>query len=675
MVYSGPMFSVVVPVTSGEALPALMACLAAQTCGADGFECIVVSALPLTHGLQTAFRLKQVLTSRPCGLAEARNRGAQLSEGEHVVFLAETERPLPGWIAAFAQALLNPAIAVVSGAHAGALFLSGHEDEVVKVCEEHPESILCSLALTGSNVAVRRSLLVRTRGFDVHLPTLLDWELGVQLWELGAGFAFAPDAQPRPGELQRRPEHAEFVNFFFKQPYTLLYLAYLWAHSHCADKRLPRQPIIETLSTLAESAERCAFEDFASKEYRGYGRPLPAEAQHPQRELAAYYHDCTGVPVPEITGYLDQGRSRGLFCQVREGTVYFDNYHTTNWLQGRTLLHTFRLRHHYHGFDHPTPRQRNLGASALTVLRVKGSYQVQVPREALSNVSLANATITLPLPVEHRAQRLIGFSSEGPLDLLPYRNQEIGLLARIPLDAFEGSHVELGYSFECEVSEARPDSIEGAAAPLEADLKPIYPPKTLQKARVALERLDFPPGANPDDQAQIIYGWVLEQHIVESPLPDLMILDGGFGTCVAFTRLFISLCRLKGIAAREQCGGFFTNTDGNTGQMVSRGLSPLTHTWAEYFSPLKGWVPVEFMPWGYTDRAMTAHNVEDAQLRARILTGSRGWDTYYFGGNDPYRIYVSPQANKAPSFPIIPGNPAGLQRILAQTRHVICFEF
>ena len=110
---------------------------------------------------------------------------------------------------------------------------------------------------------------------------------------------------------------------------------------------------------------------------------------------------------------------------------------------------------------------------------------------------------------------------------------------------------------------------------------------------------------------------------------------------------------------------------------LTRGYSPFTHAWAEFYVSEPGWVPVDFLSWGYGGRVLSALNVVDDAVRAEIENDTEMYDDYYFGSMDPYRIHVSETAGKAQFLTMkqTAVNDATMQEILSQTRHRLSCEF
>lgn len=101
-----PRISVIVPVfRHWELVPGLLAALAAQDMAAAAFEIVLVDNDPGTAPPPLALPSNARLL--PCpepGSYAARNAGAAIARGETLVFTDADCRPLPGWLAALAEA-------------------------------------------------------------------------------------------------------------------------------------------------------------------------------------------------------------------------------------------------------------------------------------------------------------------------------------------------------------------------------------------------------------------------------------------------------------------------------------------------------------------------------------------------------------------------------------------
>ncbi|MBC8374665.1 MAG: transglutaminase domain-containing protein [FCB group bacterium] len=90
--------------------------------------------------------------------------------------------------------------------------------------------------------------------------------------------------------------------------------------------------------------------------------------------------------------------------------------------------------------------------------------------------------------------------------------------------------------------------------------------------------------ADPISQAEAIYNWVQESMTYVYPPEQRGVknaLETLKGDCGQYSALFMTMCRIAGIPARQQSG--FNFVPENTG----------AHVWSEIYLPVKGWVPVD----------------------------------------------------------------------------------
>jgi transglutaminase-like putative cysteine protease len=211
-------------------------------------------------------------------------------------------------------------------------------------------------------------------------------------------------------------------------------------------------------------------------------------------------------------------------------------------------------------------------------------------------------------------------------------------------------------------------------------LRPGYPQAQLSKLQSILTKIFPGPVSDPYTAARMIYFWVLENTVyLQNLLPDTTIMDTRFGSCIQQTRLFINLCRLLRIPAREQSGMIFGRPcaveTGQKVQMANRGYTLLNHAWAEFYTPTRGWVPAD-MATSMGKRLLTAINVKDAAIRAEVIRDSQRYDDYYFGHTDPFRLYSSPEINKVITCPIVPNMEVeALKRLIFNTHHQFTCNF
>ena len=109
--------------------------------------------------------------------------------------------------------------------------------------------------------------------------------------------------------------------------------------------------------------------------------------------------------------------------------------------------------------------------------------------------------------------------------------------------------------------------------------------------------------------------------------------------------------------------------------MDNRGYTLLNHTWAEFYTPTRGWIPVDLAA-SLGQRVLTAVNVQDESMRAEVIHDSQKYDDYYFGHIDPFRLYSSAEVNKVITCPIAPNlDPVALKQLIFHTHHQLTCKF
>ena len=244
----------------------------------------------------------------------------------------------------------------------------------------------------------------------------------------------------------------------------------------------------------------------------------------------------------------------------------------------------------------------------------------------------ARAAINLPVPMEIRGQTGVCIHKCYPGDLLEHLDPLTQMIRNYPLTASEQGPAVLRYHFECETHELTTpcDGLTTAGDPATAeDLKPGYPTGTLPQLQALLKRIQVNQALDTRDSAAKIYRYLLDNiRFMQTTLPDFCMVSTGFGPCVYQARLFVNLCRLLRIPARERCGAVFEGPcDPKTPSRVAMekyGFSPFLHTWAEFHDPERGWTPVEMMTWSLGKRVMTERNITTVEVRRRIEQDTAG---------------------------------------------------
>ncbi|MGC1379233.1 MAG: glycosyltransferase [Anaerolineales bacterium] len=573
------------------------------------------------------------------------------------------------------------------------------EAQLPEICQKYPESLLCAYSVITCNVAVRRCIFEKTGGFAPSIPRTQDTDLGVRLWELGARFACAPDARAyhmyHDGQKDRQNTLVERQAFFYYHPHLLVILLNLWFAYHDQPDPTPPSPIFDSLLTMLAAGQELPDMDVSQEFFRIYRQQPWAVCICDKDFMAEFYSEHSGIPRAGIEAYLDQGIARGLMSHRRDQRYYFDFDHTTNWLRRSTTYRQYELEHtRYSWIRDWIPSPQDGTTSSLTelngilrrppiTLHCRGVYEVFIPQEALPAGSF-EATLNMPLPITHPCQTNVQIVRCEPETLLDYANPERTMISGFPLaQALKDGEITLRYEFECDLQEYLLTETDDEPGPLVDSaryLKPTYPAAQLPKVEALLKKILAGPAEDSFSIARALYTWILNNYCyLQSFLADHLILDTGFGPCFQMARLFVNLCRLMRIPAREQCGAAFGRIlSPDTPQrtvITGRTYNILTHTWAEFYTPQRGWTPVEFGAADMGRQTLTAINVEDGRLREQLIRETDQYSAYYFGNLDPFRTYSGEQAGQAPTYPLVKSKMEqdALRMLLLQTRHrLVC---
>lgn len=711
------LFTIVVLLPDLKVVEWLIDGLETQTFPQDRFECLIITRETSDNFSEftknaTKLNLRTVSIPAEVGFSQAKNIGYQQSYGEIVIFLAGNALPAPDWLENYHDAFTKKRLAVVAGSQYSLKLTatqlcqlsasieknSSHtsinhilkeqfpeldnylllaeaskenrlEREVREVYQIYPDSLLCCAAFSSSNVAVDRDFLIATKGFLPGLTDLADVEMGLQLWEAGARFGFADGASCyHIGTLEENNSHAninEVQVIFYRHPYTLVLKLLLSIYAN--GENVAQTPWSEWVSRKPDLA------DIAAQYLKISGQPLPVDCRYSVDELIDYFYENTGVSRELLKKYLEIGLNQGLIVKEQAGQYFFDRYHTSNWLQNNTAFKQHELLRQYCHIT-KTPAQTAGQPVAPLSLSCRGLYEIVISAQTLTKFG-SKAILNLPLPIEHRCQTGVKILSSFPENLLKYANYTQGMIIGLPLNLMEQPEIHIGYQFECEIHEFQSESHSLTAAELAPFLKLNFPADYLTKAKILLKKILVEP---MDDYvtAQLIYHWMLDNiHFAEGAFPGNFIFDAGMGTCIQWTKMFITLCRLAGVGAREQCGAILLRSpfspDFYQTLTSNRSYNPFMHTWAEFYDHHQGWLPVDFFGAGLGSRILTTKNILDESVRRQVIADTPVFDKYYFGNLDPFRIYASERANKLPTYPIITAckDPEAIIQVLWQTHH------
>jgi glycosyltransferase involved in cell wall biosynthesis len=714
-------FSVIVPALNLRgSIDLLLRCFEAQTFPRTQFECIVVDdgstdgTGEFLDAYTAGFALTVVHNAMTRGRSVARNVGCERAAGEILVFLDGDMLPSPSWLRELDEGFRTYDVEVLSGgrysiavdpssvhatlsaltgvpaadlfrgdaaAHFGLLGRRARlgqyptplyqrlETELEEVCREVPSSPICAFSFITSNVAVYRHAFERTNGFCAFIVRLQDTELGLQLWEAGCRFGFVRSAAAyhlfHPVFADIAVNYQDVVAMFYRHPYTVVLAMACWGLHRAPLAAKPR------LRDLAKSGVSAA--ELARPFFETFNQQLPVACHYGWDEIVEYGAEYARLSQEEIAGWLQEGVARGLCADRVDGQVLLDRHHTFNWLQNNTRFREADLRQSCCAINVAVLREPRAAAAAVT-FACTGRYDVTVPRDLFA-ASGEQVTMCLPLPIRHAAQ--------PNLEVHPFcaanvhqRRAADHVVYSWAAGAPDGD-VVVGYAFSCELHETPIGSgdssaNEDVASFLRSALSDTY----LGRAEALLRQINLEPTEEPFVKASAIYTWILQNYAFrESALSRVSVFDTGVGPCTHAATLFIELCRLAGIPAREQCGALLQKVvepgETQTVATVDRGHSPFMHTWAEFYDAGRGWLPVEFLGWMLGGRGLTVRNVEDDGLRAGARASTPWYDGYFFGHLDPFRVRAANTSNRLRTYPLLKSNPSwpSIRRAALATRH------
>jgi glycosyltransferase involved in cell wall biosynthesis len=182
------MVSVILPVRNGEATIAeAVASVLAQTL--TDLELIVIddgSTDSTRKVLSTITDERvQVLSGPPSGLSFTRNKGIEHSRGHFLAFIDADDAWLPQKLEA--QLAAFERMPEAAAAYCWTDYIDAHGEFVCPDSRADFEGFVYEQMLThnfidcGSNIVVRRQVLLDEGGFDESLPVIEDWDLSIRL--------------------------------------------------------------------------------------------------------------------------------------------------------------------------------------------------------------------------------------------------------------------------------------------------------------------------------------------------------------------------------------------------------------------------------------------------------------------------------------------------------------
>jgi hypothetical protein len=386
-------------------------------------------------------------------------------------------------------------------------------------------------------------------------------------------------------------------------------------------------------------------------------------------DLLDHFEKVDGLRPETVRATLDRGVARGLYHEVRGGTRFFRVDRVDFWMRDTTA---FTQRIYQNDLDQAL-YQPDPDFAQPTVLSASAKVRVQLDRDALRAAGVDRLNIALP--VERSGQHAVEISAAATPALLEAARTGRGMLVGFPVSEAVGSDgwMALDFSFKLPAPlTGSHDETDPASL-----LRTTLPPELRARAERILQQVG--PRADPFETASALYEWIQDNllfGVMPPQFPYYRALEFGVGNCIQQTRIYVALCRLAGIPAREACG-VLLHAGGEekaqvTKEVKARGYGPFAHTWAEFHTPDRGWVPVEIH--GFGRQGFTPVAMPDSGLREEVWRVL--YHRYPFGTVHPFRIVTGPQANRLPLLRL-PDNvdPGAAQRALEATFHRVTCTF
>ena len=382
-----------------------------------------------------------------------------------------------------------------------------------------------------------------------------------------------------------------------------------------------------------------------------------------EREFLRYLDTSTPNTLSEgaLLQALRRGIRRGLPHEWRGRQLYYDRLDSWNWLYDHEPSF---FASDYWALEQR--RQRFFVRKAAQIRsrkatqRYRACYIFRILPGALAPGQ--RAKVFLPYPIAAANQSDIRLLSCAPVEMTPHFAPFLGFFYGYGFTAGDGDDpVELVYTCELTVEEVASGRAAERDAPSARERQRYLglEPGFLRTPEVAEFRreLAVDGDAPPELKARRIYEALARTkrfRKTKDPTQSMnysaaSVLRGVGGHCITLSRAFIGLCRAEGIPARERTGALIGYPAGEDAYVAKlRGEPVFGHTWAEVFLEGQGWTPVEFHAVAIGETAMTADNVTDPHLRARIMENSPKYLDYYFGHLDTQRLMCANAVKRMP---------------------------
>jgi transglutaminase-like putative cysteine protease len=567
--------------------------------------------------------------------AERKNLGWRAAKGVYVLF-ADGRNLTPSTVKAVVDsALIAPNRIVV--------IQSTVQASLAHLFKEKSDSFHQAPTLFNADYAVSRLALEECGGFDCLLEEGEDIDLGIRLWEAGSSFMLAGGQLERHGNPPDVLRHDTFFRLFVRHPY-IQFASWYRAYSVAINGQ--EQELEVALEALGNAEDNGGLEwlmeedSLLAQAAKGY-----FHFDHTVGSILHFYKQTSCIQGDHLRAYLELALQQGLATVVKGGRRRFDFHLTSNWLRNHTPFYEDLLQESLTR-NYPTVYLKSAKEGSQTSIRYTGRYEIVFEEEYFEK-HVIESIANIPLPIVCASQHSVEFIACDPPSLLTHVDPAKQFITKFHLEN-PVTRAHISYDFRCVVHEVigmQSTAVETDKPNATLHLSMLHPSFDPHRLACILRQLRDS-SLSPIAIANTIYMWVIENtRFGTSDDSALNILESGFGNCVDRTALFIALCRMRGIPARERCGAVLQqqmrpiSTEIIAAQ-TGLGFCPLLHTWAEFYVAEYGWLPVEFLGQSFGRRSMTRCNILAESERNRLHSETENYDAYYFGNLDPHRIHV-----------------------------------
>lgn len=393
---------------------------------------------------------------------------------------------------------------------------------------------------------------------------------------------------------------------------------------------------------------------------RAEGR-LEPRYQIAHRDFARQLSLSTMLSDEQVEEMIEDGRKRQMPHEVRQDGIWYDRLDSWNWLydndahffacdyEAREEMRSFFISRKNGVLRPAMERQR---------LRLTYTFTLSAVEDATHHVR-----IFLPYPIATDFQKDIKLLSYSPAEMQGHFLPHSGFFYGYPAVCDFSSGETYTFSYECELTiYSRVMGTTGTTEAITPEQFDYYTTVDESLAEHPLVRrcwddIGIDEGVSDVEKARLLYYYLAKnKHFRKTKdscqcykCSTLKALTDDGGHCITLARVFIALCRLQKIPAREQTGAIAVNPL-KPGRYENRTYNEVVfgHTWAEIFILGLGWLPVEFHGISIGTPALTEANVQSEALRHKVSENSEPYFDFFFGHLDCFRIVCSNAVKEVP---------------------------